>query len=66
MLTTPHKRFLWARSERFPDFSEFSLFHTLLKRRRPPPERSARLGSERTVGEKRWKPAPWTPWLWIK
>jgi hypothetical protein len=66
MLTTPHKRFAWAREDRFTDFSEFSFFHMLLKRRRP----SARVGGKELArerpGKKRWKPAPWTPWLWIK
>jgi hypothetical protein len=66
MLTTPHKRFVYAREERFPDFSEFSLFHTLMKRRRVPLERRARIMDEPAVRGKRWKPSPWTPWLWVK
>jgi hypothetical protein len=67
MLTTPHKRFVYAREERFPDFSEFSFFHTLLKRRRPPPERRVRITSKpAAVTGKRWKPSTWTPWLWMK
>jgi len=66
MLTTPHKRFVYARAERFPDFSEFSLFHALMKRRRPSTERTARTMDDLPVRGKRWKPAPWTPWLWVK
>lgn len=67
MLTTPHKRFVYAREERFPDFSEFSLFHTLLKRRQPPLERRVRIMDEpERVTTKRWKPSAWTPWLWMK
>lgn len=67
MLTTPHKRFLYAREERFPDFSEFSFFHALMKRRRPAAERRARvMDDEPPVRSKRWKPAAWTPWLWVK
>jgi hypothetical protein len=66
MLTTPHKRFVYAREERFPDFSEFSFFHTLMKRRRVPLQRGARVVDEPAVRGKRWKPAAWTPWLWVK
>ena len=67
MLTTPHKRFVYAREERFPDFSEFSFFHALMKRRRPPPERRARfIDDEPAARSRRWKPAAWTPWLWMK
>ena len=68
MLTTPHKRFVYAREERFPDFSEFSFFHALMKRRRPPLERRVRsIASEPTaLRDKRWKPVAWTPWLWMK
>jgi len=60
MLSTPHKRFAWARSERF---SDFTFFRALIKqrRRRPPP----RVVKERS-GTGRWKPAAWTPWLWMK
>jgi hypothetical protein len=65
MLTSPHKRFTWAREERFPDFSEFSFFHMLLKRRRPLSRAAARELVKERAG-KRWKPAPWTPWLWVK
>jgi hypothetical protein len=61
MLSTPHTRFSWAKSERV---SDFSFFRTLLKRRR-------RVLPRRIVAKKRgangtWKPAAWTPWLWIK
>jgi hypothetical protein len=66
MLTTPHKRFVWAREERFPDFSEFSFFHTLLKRRRPASRAATREPVRERPSKKRWKPAPWTPWLWMK
>ena len=61
MLSTPHKRFAWAKSDRLPDFS---FFRTLLVRRSPPPPR--RKAVQPRVGAKKWKPAPWTPWLWIK
>ena len=57
MLTTPHKRFVWARADRFTDFS---FFRTLLKRRRRP----ARILKGRA--KSRPKPASWTPWLWMK
>jgi hypothetical protein len=60
MLTTPHKRFVWARSERF---AEFTFFRTLLKQRRQ--HRPSRAVKDRDVSG-RWKPAPWTPWLWMK
>jgi hypothetical protein len=68
MLTTPHKRFIYAREERFADFSEFSFFRTLLKRRRPQPERRVRsiVSEPAAVRDKRWKPSAWTPWLWMK
>ena len=67
MLSTPHKRFIWARTERFADFSDFSFFHVLVKRRRPPPEPRVRVKAEpMAVGNKRWKPSAWTPWLWMK
>jgi hypothetical protein len=58
MLSTPQKRFVWARSERFTDFT---FFRSLLKRRR---RQSLQVVKERPNG--RWKPAPWTPWLWTK
>jgi hypothetical protein len=57
MLSTPHKRFTWARSE---SFSDFTFFRSLVKRRRRP----ARRVKERSSNK--WKPAPWTPWLWMK
>ena len=60
MLSTPHKRFAWARSERF---AEFTFFRTLIKRRRPSPKR---LRVKSTAGTGKWKPAAWTPWLWVK
>ena len=61
MLSTPHKRFSWAKSERL---SDFSFFRTLLKRRRRPQVRVAARKDRTTVAK--WKPAAWTPWLWIK
>jgi hypothetical protein len=61
MLSTPHKRFAWAKSERMPDFS---FFRTLLMSRRPPPRRKVVVKSRAGTGK--WKPAAWTPWLWIK
>ena len=60
MLSTPEKRFLWARSERFADFS---FFRTMLKRRSERPRRTSK--NSKHAG-KNWKPAPWTPWLWVK
>ena len=67
MLTTPHKRFVYAREERFPDFSEVSFFHALMKRRRPPDRRARFIDDDEPVmRNKRWKPAAWTPWLWVK
>jgi len=62
MLSTPHKRFSWAKSERL---SDFSFFRTLLKRRRRPQVRIVAT-KEPVSTTARWKPAPWTPWLWIK
>jgi hypothetical protein len=62
MLSTPKKRFVWARPERFADFTHFSLFRAMLVERRP---RAQEIKEERAVS-KRWKPAKWTPWLWMK
>jgi hypothetical protein len=61
MLSTPHKRFTWARSDRFADFT---FFRTLIQRR---PRKSTRVvaAKERAYTGK-WKPAAWTPWLWVK
>jgi hypothetical protein len=61
MLSTPHKRFTWAKSERL---SDFSFFRTLIKRRRRPQARVVALKERASTGQ--WKPAPWTPWLWMK
>jgi hypothetical protein len=60
MLSTP-KRFAWSRPDRFAEFSFFRAL--LIRRRRPvaPKQRSAK-----QPAGKRWKPAPWTPWLWMK
>jgi len=63
MLTTPHKRFVWARPERFADFAEFSFFRALVKHRRT--SRADRIMRDQSPS-KRWKPAAWTPWLWMK
>jgi hypothetical protein len=61
MLSTPHKRFVWARSERF---AEFSFFRTMLKRRSRPMRHARSKDPKHANG--RWKPAAWTPWLWVK
>ncbi len=58
MLSTPEKRFSWSRSERT---GGFSLFGMRIKRRRERP----RIAKE-PKQSRRWKPAPWTPWLWVK
>ena len=63
MLSSPHKRFAWAKSDRL---SEFSFFRTLLMRRRLPTPTPRKVGKARTAAGKKWQPAPWTPWLWIK
>jgi len=60
MLTTPHKRFAWAKAERL---SELSFFRSLVKRRR---RRVVAVAAKERNTAPRWKPAPWTPWLWIK
>jgi hypothetical protein len=61
MLSTPEKRFIWARSEKFVDVT---FFRTLIQRR-PRKSRRAVAAKERTASGK-WKPAAWTPWLWVK
>jgi len=58
MLSSPHKRFAWIRPDRA---SGFSFFGMMAKRR---PSRR-RLKQQKGEG-RRWKPAPWTPWLWVK
>jgi hypothetical protein len=63
MLSTPHKRFAWARLDRTPDFT---FFRTLLMRRRPPAPRRRVVAASKRAATGKWKPAPWTPWLWIK
>ena len=60
MLSSPHKRFGWLQSERTVGFT---FFGTMVKRRRA--ERRLRV-KERKMDGRRWKPAPWTPWLWVK
>jgi len=62
MLTTPHKRFVWARPDRY---SDFSLFRDMLNRRQRPLRRAAR-DKQAKEANGHWKPAPWTPWLWMK
>jgi hypothetical protein len=62
MLSTPHKRFAWARLDRA---AEFTFFRALLVRRRRPPPRRV-LAAKQRVATGKWKPAPWTPWLWMK
>jgi len=57
MLSTPETRFSWAKRERT---GERSLFQGMLKRWRRP----RRPAKEREIPK--WKPAPWTPWLWMK
>ena len=67
MLSTRHKRFVWAREQRFPHyFGEFSFFHELLQRRRPESRPVVREPLRERAAKKRWKPAAWTPWLWMK
>jgi len=61
MLSTPHKRFTWARSEKF---SEFTFFRTLIQRR--PRKRKRIVAAEERTATGRWKPSAWTPWLWVK
>ena len=59
MLSTPEKRFAWTRSDRI---GGFSLFGMKIKRRRVRP----RIVDKEPKQGGRWKPAPWTPWLWVK
>jgi hypothetical protein len=59
MLSTPHKRFIWARADRF---AEFTFFRVMLKRRQRP--QRPRVVKESFVTGR--KPAVWTPWLWVK
>jgi len=63
MLSTPHKRFTWTRADRL---AEFTFFRTLIQRR--PPRKSARAATaaKERASTGRWKPAAWTPWLWVK
>jgi hypothetical protein len=62
MLSTPHKRFIWARAERF---AEVTFFRTLILRRPRKSRRVLAAANERLATGK-WKPAKWTPWLWVK
>ncbi len=59
MLSTPHKRFSWSRGDRAGGFSFFGM---MIKRRRARP----RIRIKEKGEGRRWKPAPWTPWLWVK
>jgi len=58
MLSSPYRRFSWTRSER----GGFSFFGLTAKRRRA----RTRLRKKQKGDGRTWKPAPWTPWLWIK
>lgn len=61
MLSSREKRFAWTR----PHAGGFSLFGMMMKRRRLRPRPLTKEEREKTP-DRRWKPAPWTPWLWIK
>ena len=61
MLSTPHKRFTWARADRL---AEFTFFRALIQRR--PSRKSARVLAKERASTGKWKPAAWTPWLWVK
>jgi hypothetical protein len=63
MLSTPHTRFSWAKSDRT---SDFSFFRTLIKRRRRPTPAPRRIVAKKSAAPAKWKPAVWTPWLWVK
>jgi hypothetical protein len=60
MLSTPTKRFIWSKPARYV---EFTFFRALIVARRRPKERVIK---QRAVVDARWKPADWTPWLWMK
>jgi hypothetical protein len=62
MLSTPEKRFSWTRSN---GVAHFTFFRTLIQRRPRKPKRVALAAKERAATRK-WKPATWTPWLWMK
>jgi hypothetical protein len=62
MLSTPHKRFAWSRLDRA---AEFTFFRALMMRRRPPAPRRV-VAAKKRVATGKWKPAKWTPWLWVK
>jgi hypothetical protein len=61
MLSTPEKRFIWAR----PDGLVHVTFFRTLILRRPRKSRRVVAAMERAANGK-WKPAKWTPWLWVK
>jgi hypothetical protein len=65
MLSTPHKRFVWGRSDRH---SDFTFFRALLRRRRRPLRSIKEAGAitGKYSPDSRWKPAVWSPWLWMK
>jgi hypothetical protein len=60
MLSSPNRRFAWSRSERLAEFSFFRALIIKRRYRRPP------IKAAKERAGKRWKPAPWTPWLWMK
>ena len=60
MLSTPHKRFTWARSEKF---SEFTFFRTLIQRR---PRKEKRLSLMAELMKKTRRSATWNPWMMTK
>ena len=62
MLSTPEKRFSWARSDRI---AEFTFFRALIRRRPRKSPRVLAAAKERAATGK-WKPSAWTPWLWVK
>jgi hypothetical protein len=63
MLSTPEKRFSWARSDKF---AHFTFFRSLIQRRPRKPSRAVLAAKERAAAARKWKPAAWTPWLWVK
>jgi hypothetical protein len=61
MLSTPEKRFIWVRSDRLADVT----FFRMLMQRRSRKSTRVVAAKERSASGKL-KPAPWTPWLWMK
>ncbi len=60
MLSTPEKRFVWARANKF---AEFTFFRALIQKR---PRKTNRVAVRERAMTDKWKPAAWTPWLWVK